>query len=242
MNDYEELKYGKNIIPEKYEELVGDLKESLELGFEQHIAFSCSFSKKRDLLSQWRAYGDDGAGFCIGFDKNKLIDFNKVNDYFDKDSLYCDSIYYDEDKYIKYIESLLKEFKGKNKKITNQEVSPFTAKLACCASQYKKDFYREEEEIRFVVVLNKEVFKEHLYEKIIKDFPFKVDYRFSKYGLAPYIELSLSNKNVKGSESKAFKEIILGPKNPSNERDIQDFLYVHGITNVDVKRSEGSYR
>ena len=41
------------------------LEESL-LGVPIH-PYVCCFSSEPDLLSQWRAYSDDGAGFAIGF-------------------------------------------------------------------------------------------------------------------------------------------------------------------------------
>jgi hypothetical protein len=31
--------------------------------------FVCSFSSKRDDIAQWRAYGDDGQGYALGFDR-----------------------------------------------------------------------------------------------------------------------------------------------------------------------------
>ncbi|MGI8960725.1 MAG: DUF2971 domain-containing protein [Bryobacteraceae bacterium] len=34
--------------------------------------FGVSFCKKPDLLSQWRAYGLDGGGVCIGFERQEL--------------------------------------------------------------------------------------------------------------------------------------------------------------------------
>lgn len=34
--------------------------------------FGVSFCKKPDLLSQWRAYGLNGSGICIGFDRHQL--------------------------------------------------------------------------------------------------------------------------------------------------------------------------
>lgn len=39
---------------------------------------SC-FSKNGDLLSQWRAYAEDGKGFSIGFDSNYIYHGLGVN-------------------------------------------------------------------------------------------------------------------------------------------------------------------
>lgn len=34
--------------------------------------YVCCFSREGDLLSQWRAYADDGAGFSVGFTSSWL--------------------------------------------------------------------------------------------------------------------------------------------------------------------------
>lgn len=38
----------------------------------QYVALGTCFSEERDLLSQWRGYAHDGAGFSVTFDKGKL--------------------------------------------------------------------------------------------------------------------------------------------------------------------------
>jgi Protein of unknown function (DUF2971) len=43
--------------------------------------FVCSFSSDGDDLGQWRAYADDGRGYSLGFDGERLEDaFTKLND------------------------------------------------------------------------------------------------------------------------------------------------------------------
>ncbi|MDL2323871.1 DUF2971 domain-containing protein [Ruminococcaceae bacterium OttesenSCG-928-A16] len=37
----------------------------------------CCFSKKEDLLSQWRGYADNGAGVCLGFSKRQLEELSE---------------------------------------------------------------------------------------------------------------------------------------------------------------------
>ena len=41
--------------------------------------FAICFSEESDLLSQWRAYADDGRGCCIGFDVRKIQSFCQRN-------------------------------------------------------------------------------------------------------------------------------------------------------------------
>ena len=49
-----------------------DLLNSLNSKGQRSIYISC-FSQNRDLLSQWRAYANDGKGVSIGFDLNKFL-------------------------------------------------------------------------------------------------------------------------------------------------------------------------
>ena len=48
-----------------------EFMEKLDSRGQRSIYISC-FSKNPDLLSQWRAYAEDGTGVSIGFDLNKL--------------------------------------------------------------------------------------------------------------------------------------------------------------------------
>lgn len=44
-------------------------------------SYVCCFSECSDLLSQWRAYGDDGQGFALGFNANLLLGLNDAYQY-----------------------------------------------------------------------------------------------------------------------------------------------------------------
>ncbi len=53
-----------------------DILEFIKKRIDEYKKLDCfvtCFSKERDLLSQWRAYGDDGEGICIGFDSVELL-------------------------------------------------------------------------------------------------------------------------------------------------------------------------
>lgn len=49
-----------------------------------------SFTSKPDDLSQWRAYSDDGGGYCIEFDFNKIIEIAKEKKIQIVESIYKD--------------------------------------------------------------------------------------------------------------------------------------------------------
>lgn len=98
MNDWSEKQYYGNLVikylTEEYhlaENVVQSLHSRLDeianpsYGYAQ--AYACCFSENADSLSQWKMYGDNGFGVCIGFDKktlsklnsnNSVISFNKV--------------------------------------------------------------------------------------------------------------------------------------------------------------------
>lgn len=80
-NDPDEFLYGKQLAlevldtfavaaPNNYAkqliESVRSILTSDKLGSALHVFLAC-FSRKRDDLGQWRAYGDNGRGFAIGF-------------------------------------------------------------------------------------------------------------------------------------------------------------------------------
>lgn len=80
LNDRQELSKGTELVLEVVAELASDpntdqaLFTSLKQQLERHpthqwfMPFIASFTEKGDLLSQWRAYADNGAGYALGLD------------------------------------------------------------------------------------------------------------------------------------------------------------------------------
>ena len=63
--------------------------------------FGVSFCKKPDLLSQWRAYGLDGGGVCVAFDRQQLKTcFQEISEIVD--------INYKQKQQIRYVLSLIR--------------------------------------------------------------------------------------------------------------------------------------
>lgn len=59
-------------------ELLRQAAAQLE-GFRRTNICLASFCEERDLLSQWRSYGNDGRGIALGFDSAKLLELAKRN-------------------------------------------------------------------------------------------------------------------------------------------------------------------
>ena len=77
MNDAKEFVRGREVIEPEISTLPDDdirhrMKLSLKDADALEVYCTC-FSDKGDDLSQWRGYGDDGAGVCIRYDLAKLI-------------------------------------------------------------------------------------------------------------------------------------------------------------------------
>jgi hypothetical protein len=72
LNDSTEVDLGVQLGSEiaKETRLFSDLAigDIFEATFQSCAAFIISFSELRDDLSQWRGYGADGRGYCLGFD------------------------------------------------------------------------------------------------------------------------------------------------------------------------------
>lgn len=113
-NDFQEKKWASNLIVEVLKEklITNRINLNLEEDYwyneftanhlqyyknemnailfnEKPILIAC-FSQIEDLLSQWRAYGQDGTGLCIGFNYKKIKTLHNGKD------LLVEKIYYKE--------------------------------------------------------------------------------------------------------------------------------------------------
>jgi hypothetical protein len=81
MNDASEMDYGRAVVLEAGRDLRSSVPELLQPFFDRildsldkpdfHYYVTC-FCEKPDLLSQWRAYGAQAAGYSIGFDAEDM--------------------------------------------------------------------------------------------------------------------------------------------------------------------------
>ena len=200
---------------------------------------SC-FSIKADLLSQWRAYSNDGKGVCIAFDYNKL---KKIFD-----GIESFPIIYEDKIQIQIAKLVLDnsiEFYLKNFKILNEfSVSDSDSELLDIISieiynqvskyigQFKHSAFDEEKEFRFEIRIDNDIENKR-----------EVLFRCGRNDLfVPYIEEVIKDKE----DIFPIKEIIIGPSLNSelNKISISDFLISKGynIRKIDVKESFVPYR
>lgn len=144
--------------------------------------FIICFSKKRDNLTQWRLYGNEGKGV--------MLKFNVVNNFSSGNNIYLNDINYNL-KNFDIIKEYRKLFREKFKISFNLEIIDYWKFF------YKKEDYSDEAETRLIVNTPHQ-FTKH------------IDFKINRYGIiTPYIELDCINKT--SSSIINLTEIMIGP-------------------------------
>lgn len=271
LNDKEEYNYGIDL----FKKSVKELKISSR-GFGRNILtliddelnnklISCHyvtcFSLEGDLLSQWRAYADDGKGIAIGFDLRKLTEVFQPK----ATGMYIEYVETKQKELVEKIMNtvynfyisrikLLKSLKEPDLGVTIvQEINEIIDKYV---GQFKHSSFKEEREFRFDLSNDNDINKTR-----------EISYRVSKNNLlVPYLELKTNYQDeidfrTKGNLSTDItsidkklkfrvkklpvKEIIIGPSIDFelNKKSILDFLIKNGYTDkVLIKKSNVPYR
>lgn len=247
LNDVSERSWGhlifekaaKTVEQETGSEFVAEIMGPVIAGYLHSMLMVACFSLDADVLSQWRAYAEDGRGFAIGFSPKVMKTPAKPL-----------RVLYDEHAQMQELIGNLKNIYGIEKsfgfKYGHQfRKHMFNVGLDLCA--YKNPAFREEKEIRLAHVCG--MIPDGNSKKIIAlgasdsdgntlSEPLKTHYRMSKGVLVPYVILDYSNNDAVAP----IKEIVLGPRNENDETNIEIFLNTLGVTNVPVKRSKVPYR
>jgi len=227
----------------------------------KHSSYITCFSRKGDLLSQWRAYGDDGRGVSIGFDSKLLSKADSR-----KNDIYIEDVLYDKEKQIEEIHLAvynaliyMKElFEEDNAKIHNdfnkyfiEEFDAFCEvicdDLAILSCYMKNPAFKEEDEVRIfyapTISDDNPALIQEQYNKTS---------RFNNYILKP-INFYARKDQIIGYSNLLFEkltqkgiisEIIAGPSSRVNEDDIYYLLTKFGYNSneISIKQSEASYR
>lgn len=148
------LKYIKDVLKhykstKVSSELVEDIINEVYTMVDFPYIFCCS--KKKDLLSQWRAYGDNGRGVAIGFNISKIPHYDILGEGDSSTSLIIDEVTYRINGFDKLVKKVIKTIpelkrKGLNEDKIKQAIIEFYKML----SIFIKDInFKEECEVRF---------------------------------------------------------------------------------------------
>jgi hypothetical protein len=205
------------------------------------VPYICSLSSESDLLSQWRAYGQNGSGVAIGFKRTALPGSERLPmlTYGKKDSVSLHQVVYNENAQNQLIDSILAPaFEGAE--VDDQAhwaMSTAASQLAGLSSIFKNPAFAEEKEWRIVhepIIMGKEGSNESKIHVSIS----KPKYRTSGGKLISYFEYDFTGLDA----TDIFSEIVLGPKSEVSSFDLSLLLTENGLANLKVSRSKASYR
>lgn len=225
------------------------LKDFFEENHRLYSYFVCCFTEKRDLLSQWRGYADDGMGVAIGFDIDLLSSTDNLpeNDYISSPILKFGQVEYQErfqkSEIRKIAKDLISELKIISRKGINEiKKDSMVAYNNCFLKLFnlsifmKNPFFKEEKEWRICYCgdINPKIQTSHIL--LSNNFHMSdIEYYNRNKDIVPYIDLKFN------TIPQLIKEVVIGPKCNARKNDIKMYLELNGI-NCSVDKSEGTYR
>ncbi len=246
MNDFMEMHWGYSIWEKAASELLPELgQDFLDAidgifhisGLKALVLASC-FSLDGDVLSQWRAYSDDGNGYVLGFSAKDLLRLPVKGL----------KVEYNEKKQIKEIKAMVKalhEVEESEDEKFGEYFMNASIEIAYDLTSYKNPAFSEEKEVRLVHLVN--FIKSNNSLKIVdpggtafgkNSAPQEIKFLMSQNAPKTYLDIDFSN----GEKNFPIKEVIIGPKNTVLSSAISVYLETLNIKNVEIKRSKASYR
>jgi hypothetical protein len=246
MNDYLEMHWGYSIwekaaaelLPEFGEEFIDAIDQVLHLSSLKCLVLASCFSLDGDVLSQWRAYADDGNGYVIGFNAKDLL----------KLTVRPLKVQYNEKRQIHEVKAFIKALHYVESTEEYKFGGDFVnacSKFAFDLASYKNPVFSEEKEVRLVHLLNFEesndslkltdeggtYFGKHMSGQDVK-------FTITQNAPKAYLDINFTDFGT----INPIKEVIIGPKNLIRSTAISVYLETLNLGNVNVKRSLASYR
>lgn len=245
MNDFMEMHWGYHRweraagaaldrLGKEFLDSIDEVISSSSLGV---LPLAACFSLNGDTLSQWRAYAENGAGFCIGFRADALCNL----------AARPLRVLYDTEQQEREIAQFLLALNEVHKEEpeSTEDFFRVCATFSCDLAALKNPSFAEEQEIRLIHVVNLVESNGLLKLEDSGGTSFGRDtepqsIRFSMRGSvpAPHIDLSFVDPDGKHSIAK----VSLGPRNDALPTAVSIFLETNGLSNVEVSRSHASYR
>lgn len=242
------LKYLENSLRPRTTHAAYRLKKAIKLAADsQPEAFALCCSLKPNLLSQWRAYADDGAGVSIGINPKFLNEFrdllsNPIYQFFE--TFLSKMIYVNSQKkeLLKQLLNAAEVYEGGESGVQLEEneyhieAEQYLALLLKSYSPLcKHTDFEHEEEARFLYIrnpyTNSAVFQNERGSRIMAD---NVHYGHLRGRIVSYYEIDIS-ENIK-STPKAIpfiNDIWLGPRCKAKKQEIKEFLDAYNMLGPD---------
>ncbi|CAM4448869.1 DUF2971 domain-containing protein [Flavobacterium terrigena] len=214
------------------------LKEGLDTyKWNKNPPFIFCLSANKDLLSQWRAYSQDGQGVSIGFNTKCLEFENRIP----SPNVYAQHTFglakvdynnYSQKKIVNDLCDEVKKMAESSEKFEKMFSSIHLGlSLVSNALVFKNSNFREEKEWRIIHTPTEK------YEESLENLS-ELRYRYSENRIKSYFEYEFGTK----FNSNLIPEIILGPKCNMQISEMENFIKSVGLKKTKVLRSNSTYR
>jgi len=217
---------------DKYREFDKQLLKSLE-NRKVPLYLAC-FSSKRDLLSQWREYSDNAAGFVIAFSYEALN--RRIESLRSKTPIFLARVSYEQQEQGMQLDNCLEKYRNKTVACPRNCESNVDDAHICIwfrAAQCKNHGFYEESEYRIILMPN--------IPTVPEDGISELRFRVTDRGKVPYYAFPFPENAV--------TEIGLGPKNCARfNRDaheaLRSFLRANGydVDKIEIYEAEATYQ
>ena len=263
-NDFLEGRYFYEIFHEALkcsdiDEGIANVARVLAKTYPEHTeGFAFCLSEEGDLLSQWRAYADNGAGFSIGFDKEILegiyedCNFGKKFTELKRVKYEADAVKLLIDPIVESLSAICREYKGTIFLSKNYDVESAAQGILSSPGRDLEVFeatnHKGHSALNAILqALSPLQFE--MYQFKIETFREEKEWRLLRYrhkahfaeinysahatGIRPFI-----NSKMKTRAKAAINKIILGPRNSTNIEWMTAFLSAYGFGHVTVQISQ----
>lgn len=263
MNDSSEGRWYQELVDETLREHADELGsewceyvKGTTQSYDRPSYIAC-FSTEKDLLSQWRAYADNGSGVAIGFESEVLpVTFDTIKKNA-KDHKYnggefriTEVKYEDKEKIKQQVLARAKLWLSPDAPlgfVYPEKLDPyvrgswFNAECEMESTVHKNPAFIEESESRIIYTpdysswINS--FRQEnadVKSEVLSSSLGGMKHRVSDGFLTSYFEYSFP--------PEAIKKITLGPKNKFTQSDLNDFLLLKDMRHVEIEHSAATYR
>jgi hypothetical protein len=209
------------------------------------IPFVACFSEHPDMLSQWRAYAEDGLGFSIGFDPAEfeievITPTDLKADWQGRNRLGLARVIYSEADQSRWVQEVMKRHLS-NTSLQDpisqiKEVVPCLTELFRLATFFKNPAFEEEREWRMIYVPSLGIDKGQLLQPVPRPNKIcEIKFRHANNRFFAYYPLDLSRLS-------SVSDIRIGPRCLTDELTIRGYIAYTGFGHVTPTRSVASYR
>lgn len=221
----------QNIVSLEFVDSVDQILHDASL---HHLKLICCLSKDGDVLSQWRAYTSDATGYCLGFSAKELL----------KMPIRILDVIYNEAEQIENLQTILKTL---NKIYVQDDKEAFIKlcyELSVTLIRFKNPAFKEELEVRLVHIAQLDLSDENNPKYVFDNgfsngeaVNYQINYRMNGSIPTAFIDFDFFNNEI-----NPIKQVILGPKNIAHPAGVLMAMSSMGLNDVEVKKSEASYR